>query len=179
MEIPLSFWKKLYNRFKDDSLCLDVEATYWDGPISVIGIYRPKEGEIDYQSFVKGINLTEENLKAAFADCKLLITFNGTKYDVPEIMKQFPGVIPGKIPVLDLYLLAKNLNLDTGLKTLEKTFNIFRVDSVDNKRKISTKLWRKYEQKKNQRALNTLIEYNRQDTINLYPLAEKMMEMIK
>ena len=128
---------------------------------------------------MRGINLDKESLKDSFADCKLLITFNGTKYDVPEIMKQFPGVIDGKTAVLDLYLLAKNLDYGAGLKTLEKTFNISRSESVDNKRKISTKLWRKYEKKKNQRALNTLIEYNRQDTINLYPLAEKLMGMIK
>ena len=179
MVLPLSHWKELYNRFKHQALCIDVEATYWDGPISVIGVYRPKDGEIEYYSFVRGVNLTEENLNQIFAGCKLLITFNGNSYDVPEIKKQFPGVIPDNLPVIDLYLLARRMELDTNLKVLEKTFNIFRVDAVDNKRKISTKMWNKYEQKKDQRALNTLIEYNRQDTINLYPLAEKIMEMIK
>jgi len=179
MVLPLSHWKKLYQELKHQALCIDVEATYWDGPISVIGVYRPKDGEIEYYSFVRGVNLTPENLKQIFTGCKLLITFNGMNYDVPEIEKQFPGVLPKNIPVIDLYLLARNLNLDTNLKVLEKTFNIFRLESVDNKRRISTKLWRKYEQKKNQRALNMLIEYNRQDTINLYPLAEKIMEMIK
>ena len=179
MVLPLSHWKELYLKHRHEALCLDVEAAYWDGPISVIGMYLPKEGEIEYYSFVRGVNLTPENLKQMLAGCKLLITFNGTNYDVPEIKKQFPGIIPDSLPVIDLYLLARRLELDTNLKVLEKTFNIFRVDAVDNKRKISTKMWKKYEQKKDQRALNTLIEYNRQDTINLYPLAEKIMELIK
>jgi len=169
----------LYNKFKHQALCIDVEATKWNGPISIIGVYKPKEGEIDYTAFVKGENLTLDNLKQAFAHCKLLITFNGTNYDVPEIKKQFPGVIPENTPVIDLYLLAKKLDLDTGLKTLEQTFKIFRKEEVENKRKTSTKMWRKYEKTGNKKFLDNLIEYNRQDTINLYPLAERIMEMIE
>lgn len=169
----------MYKELKFQALCIDVEATRWNGPISVIGVYRPKEGEIKYHSFVKGVNLTTENLKQIFADCKLLITFNGINYDVPEIKKQFPGVIPEKIPVVDLYLLARRMELDAGLKTLEQNFQIFRVEEVDNKRRISTKMWKKYEETGNKKFLDTLIEYNRQDTINLYPLAERIMEMIE
>ena len=179
MVLPLTHWKKLYEELKFQALCIDVEATKWNGPISVVGVYRPKEGEIEYQAFVKGENLTTENLKQAFADCKLLITFNGINYDVPEIKKQFPGALPENIPVVDLYLLAKRLDLDAGLKTLEQRFKIFRIEEVDNRRRIATKMWKKYEQTKNRKFLNTLIEYNRQDTINLYPLAERIMEMIE
>ncbi|MBN2052243.1 ribonuclease H-like domain-containing protein [Candidatus Woesearchaeota archaeon] len=179
MVLPLFHWKELYLKFKHEALCIDVEATYWDGPISVIGVYKPKDGEIEYYSFIRGINLTLENLKQMFTGCKMLITFNGTNYDVPEIEKQFPNVLPKNIPVIDLYLIARRLELDTNLKVLERTLGVTRLESVDNKRKISTKMWKKYEEKKNQAALKTLIEYNRQDTINLYPLAEKIMEMIK
>jgi hypothetical protein len=179
MVLPPSHWKNLYEKFKSQALCIDVEATYWNGPISVVGVYAPRDGEIDYTAFVKGKNLTQENLKQAFAQCKLLITFNGTNYDVPEIKKQFPGVLPENLPVVDLYLLAKRLDLNTSLKTLEKTFKIDRLEEVDNKRRISTKLWKKYEKTKKEDFLNTLIEYNRQDTINLYPLAEKIMQMIE
>jgi uncharacterized protein len=179
MVLPLSHWKELYQKFKHEAICIDVEATYWDGPISVIGIYRPKEGEIEYHSFIRGVNLTPGNLKKMLTGCKLLITFNGTNYDVPEIEKQFPGVLPKNVPAIDLYLLARRLELDTNLKVLERTLGISRLESVENKRKISTKMWNRYEKKKDQKALNMLIEYNRQDTINLYPLAEKIMELIK
>ncbi|MBN2459368.1 ribonuclease H-like domain-containing protein [Candidatus Woesearchaeota archaeon] len=179
MPLPLSHWKKLYQQYKHQALCIDVEATYWNGPISVIGAYRPKDGEIDYTAYVRGESLTRENLMQAFSKCKLLITFNGMKYDVPEIEKQFPRVLPKNIPVIDLYLIAKQLNLDTGLMVLENTFKILRKKEVEGKKHISTKMWKKYEQKKDKRALNTLIEHNRQDTINLYPLAEKLMGMIK
>jgi len=179
MVVPLKHWKSLYEKFKKQALCIDVEATYWDGPISIIGVYKPKEGEIEYAAFVRGKNLTIENLKQVFKDCKLLITFNGINYDVPEIKKQFPGAIPDNIPVVDLYLLARRLNLNAGLKTLEQSFKIFRKEEVDNKGKLATKMWKKFEQTGDKRFLNTLIEYNRQDTINLYPLAEKVMGMIE
>jgi uncharacterized protein YprB with RNaseH-like and TPR domain len=179
MTLPSSHWKELYEKFKHQALCVDVEATYWNGPISIVGVYKPKEGEIEYTAFVMGKNLTTANLKQAFEGCRLLITFNGTNYDVPEIKKQFPGVIPENIPVVDLYLLARRLDLNAGLKTLEQNFKIFRRKSVDSKKKISTKMWRKYEQTGDEKFLNILIEYNREDTINLYPLAEKIMKMVK
>jgi uncharacterized protein YprB with RNaseH-like and TPR domain len=169
---------KLYKELKKHALCLDVEYAYFNGPISVIGLYKPAEGEIIYDSFVRGKNLNFENLKMAFSGCKLLITYNGFILDIPRIQNEFPGVLPKDVKVMDLYLMAKDLGLDTNLKVLETTLGIDRLHEFTKKRHIATKLWRKYEKNKNEKALNDLLEYNKQDTINLYPIAEKLVEMV-
>lgn len=172
----LLYWCDLYKKLRYHALCLDVECTGSNGPLSVIGLYRPKEGEIDCISLVKGKNLNSEELKKAFEGCKLLITYNGLSFYIKKIDYEFPGVLP-KVPVLDLYLFAKKLNLDTNLKVLETTLGIDRLYEFTKKRDIAVKLWQKYIKNHREETLNQLIEYNKQDAINLYPLAEKLVEM--
>ena len=52
----------------------------------------------------------------------MLNTYNGKAIEVPMIEKEFPGVLP-KVPMIDIYIWAKALNLDTNLKVLETTLS--------------------------------------------------------
>ena len=175
MTQPLLHWCKIYQELKQQSLCLDIETTGYNGPIAVIGLYKPKDGVMECESFVKGKNLDRETLRKAFDGCKMLITYNGLYFDVPKVKQEFPGIIREGTPVIDLYRFAKNLELDTNLKVLENTLGIERLEDYQKKRGIATKLWRKYSQYNDALALNMLLEYNRQDTINLYPIAEELV----
>ena len=175
----LVYWCNLYEKYKKDALCLDIEMTSYNKEISLVGLFKPKDGPIDYQAYIKDENLTATSLKEAFKGCKLLITYNGCSFDVPMIRKQFPGVLPSKIPVMDLYLFAKKLDLNTNLKVLENTLGIDRLDKFTKNRNIAAKLWNKYKRRNDIKALNTLLEYNKQDTINLYPIAEEFVKLVK
>lgn len=169
----LRVWCDLYDRLKYQALCVDIETTCFNGPISVVGTYQPKPGVIEAESFIKGQNLSTQNLKTAFSNCRLLVTFNGLRFDIPHIKKWFPGAIPN-VPVIDLYLFAKKLDLNASLKTLEHTFRIDRFNATD-KRGIAIKLWKRYERYHDPKALDELLRYNQQDTVNLYPLAEQLV----
>jgi len=173
----LTYWKKIYLDLKEHALCLDIECTRFNGDISVVGLFKPKDGVVEAEAYVKDKNLTYENLKQAFFGCKLLITYGGRAFDVKKINQDYPGVLPPDIKVLDLYLFARLLGMDTNLKVMENTFGIFRHESVEGKRRIAVKLWKRYVERGDERALATLIEYNKQDTVNLYPLAEELMKL--
>ncbi len=176
--MTLKYWIGLYKRLKTEALCLDIEVTGGrDEFVSVVGIFKPKDGIVEADAYVRGQNLTQENLKTAFAGCKLLITFNGKSMDIPKINKEFPGAFPPKIPNFDIYFVAKELGLDTNLKVLEKTLEIERLHEFSERRHIAVKLWKKWEKYHDERALEMLIEYNKQDAVNLYPLAEKLVEI--
>ncbi len=160
--VDLKKLKELYETNKHKAFCIDVEG--YRGSLTVIGFFQPKDGPVTgYISLVKGSDLTAENIKAILKNCKLLITFNG----IPNV------------PHLDLWLVAKALNKGFGLKTLEKNYGIYRRDEVDDKHHVAHKWWRKYERTKDKRVLDLLIAYNREDTINLYMLAECLMKEIK
>lgn len=177
MVLPLHCWRELYERHKKTALCLDIEVSRANGPISVLGLYQPKEGSIECQQFVKGKDLNRENLAQAFAGCTMLITFNGRKFDVPRIKREFLGVIPN-VPIIDLYLFARRLGLKANLKVLENTFGIDRIDPRTKRRGIAVKLWKRYVTYGDEKALALLLEYNKQDTVNLYPLAEELMQIV-
>lgn len=177
MVLPLQYWRKLYDRHKKTALCLDIEVSRFNGPISVVGLYQPKDGLIECQQFVKGKDLIRENLSKAFASCTMLITFNGRKFDIPRIKREFPGVVPN-VPNLDLYLIARRLDLKASLKVLENSFGIDRLDPRTKRKGIAVRLWKRYIKYGDDKALALLLEYNKQDTVNLYPLAEELMGMV-
>ena len=167
--------KSLYNELKYDAICLDCETSGINKPLTLICFYTPKDGEIEVTTLIQGMNLNRENIEGALSRCKLLITYNGKVSDMKWIEREFPGVIPDTIPHLDLYLIAKELNLNTNLKVLETTLNIDRIDEKTKRRFIAVKLWKRYIEKGDEGALKTLIEYNKQDTINLYTIAEELL----
>jgi len=172
MEDSIQYWITLYERLKSQSLCLDIETTHFGGPIAIVGTYAPKDGEIQYNALVKSQNLSQESLRSLFSDCKLLITYNGHAFDIPKINQEFPGAIPHETKILDVYQLAKKLGLGTNLKVLESTLNIERM-SGDHKGK-AVLLWQRYVQYNDNTALQLLLDYNRQDVINLYPIMEEI-----
>ena len=176
MAYSVEYWRNLYQQFKDNALCLDIETTEYNGTISMIGLYKPQDGMIEYSSLIRNENLDRSNLQQAVSGCKLLITYNGHSFDLPKIKAEFPNALPNNIPNLDLYLFAKRLNIGTGLKVLENTFGVWRPNDAE-KKGMAIKLWKRYTHYRDDSALSRLIEYNKQDVINLYPLAEELMRL--
>lgn len=176
--MSLKYWSDLYHAYKDRALCLDIEVTSSTGPISLVGLYKPKNGPLDAQFYIRGQNLTTESLRAAFSGCKVLLVYNGLSWDIPRIKKQFPGAIPEDIKVIDLYLFARKLGLGTNLKDLERQLGIPRAEHVAGRRRIAVKLWKRYKRYNDEGALQTLLDYNQEDAGNLYALAEALTELV-
>jgi len=162
----------LYEEHKHDALCIDIETTRYNGNIAVLGAYRPAHGTIKVEQLVRGVNLNREAVRKMFYGVKLLITFNGEKHDIRKIKKAYPGIID-HLPHLDLYLLAKDLGVRGGLKFLETQFQIIREEPYLYWNRKAIKLWKGY-LKGNPRSLPALLEYNANDCVNLYPLAEEL-----
>src|SRR3989344_6733235 len=144
MPTNLSYWINLYKTFKKDSICLDIWATGLEGPISVVGMYIPKPGLIECQTFIRGKNLEKDNMQALFSNAKLIITFNGWSFDIPKIKEEFPGLIPDNLKILDLHLFAKALDMPHSLRTLENTFGIERLTKDSERKGIAIKLWNQH-----------------------------------
>lgn len=175
---PLTFWANLYRVNQQLSMCLDIETEGINKPITIVGLYRPRSGIPEVTQLIKGSSLTSDNLQSNLDQIQLIITFNGLKMDIPRIRQQFPHAISKNIKILDLYRIAKRLDLKCSLTTLEEMFNIDRLDDYSKRKHIAVKLWKQHLQG-NPRALKRLLEYNKQDTINLYPLAEQLCTIIE
>ncbi|MBI5102063.1 MAG: ribonuclease H-like domain-containing protein [Nitrospirae bacterium] len=169
---------RLFDFFREDVVCLDIETNgfqpHYGGVVTVVGLY---DG-YDYKTLIRGENLSAESLTRELSRYKCLITFFGASFDVPFILKSFSGV-RFEIPHFDLCFAAKRLGLEGGLKRLEQSLGIMREDAVVGLDGYdAVKLWEAY-RRGSREALDLLITYNREDTVNLMHIASVFYDRLR
>lgn len=156
---------RLLNDFRQLAVYLDIETTGLgkDDHVTTISIY---DGE-ELKYYVWGDNLHHflEDIKKY----KLIITYNGKCFDIPFLEKYFHTRF--KQAHLDLRYILKKLGYMGGLKSCEKQMGIQRKDLDGVNGYTAVLLWQEYTKNKSTRALETLLSYNMEDTINLEKLA--------
>lgn len=162
---------RLYEIFKNDAVCLDIETSglmpNQGGEVTVVGLYNG----YDYKCFVNGRNLTCDNLQKELSGYKYLITFYGSSFDVPFLVKTMPE-LKFNIPHFDLCFGARRLKLGGGLKKLEAELGIRRNESVAGMSGYDAVVLWEHAKNGSSEALDLLIEYNREDTVNLSQIAD-------
>ena len=116
--------------------------------------------------YVNGNNLDE--FPRDLNDYPLLVTYNGKTFDVPFIERYFGIRLPQAH--IDLRYPLRSLGLTGGLKSCEQQLGIVRPGPEDVDGPVAVLLWNDYRRQKNVRALETLLAYNTQDTLNLHSL---------
>jgi len=159
---------RAYPEFRDSCLYVDIET---DGgqsgaSITTIGLF---DG-VEYRCLVKGQDLQE------FPDIVdkygLIVTFFGAGFDLPMLQKRFPGLRFNQIH-LDLCPTLRQLGITGGLKRIEKQLGVCRSEDTDGLGGLDAiRLWRRYSMLGDDRALEVLIAYNKEDVVNLEYLAQ-------
>jgi uncharacterized protein YprB with RNaseH-like and TPR domain len=173
--LPSSEMWRVFEAFKDKAVYLDIETSglYYDvDEITVIGLY---DGHT-VRSFVNGRNL--EDFEIAIGSYDLVITFNGTRFDLPFIRRYFKHITlpPGHI---DLCFFLRKLGYKGGLKSIEKQVGLAREEEVEGLGGFeAVLLWQAYQQG-DPDALDRLVQYNTADIVNLEPLMKMGFEKMK
>ena len=170
---PRDSWR-LWSEFGKKPAYLDIETlgTRRTSPITVVGVHDGKK----FDAAVRGFNLTGEKIREMLEGATMIVTFNGTTFDLPLIEEQFPGSIP-KIPHLDLRYAAGRLGMRGGLKAIEIRMGISRPDDVAGMSgEDAVRLWRVYERDNNTNALRLILKYNKEDIVNLIPLTKSIVD---
>ncbi|KAB1194171.1 exonuclease [Haloferax sp. MBLA0076] len=160
---------RLYENFRDETCFFDIETTGLSperDAVTTVSFYH--DGETT--TLVRGDTLTADALAEQFADAKLIATFNGARFDVPFLETSFDVDID--VPHVDLMYPCRTLDLTGGLKQIETDIGIER-DRPDISGRDAVRLWREYE-RGDESSLETLVSYNREDTVNL----ERLMETV-
>jgi uncharacterized protein YprB with RNaseH-like and TPR domain len=155
--------------FREGAVYLDIETTgiSASSPITVVGMFDGKR----MHTLVKNLNLTRSALAGILSSVKLIVTFNGSSFDLPMIESQFPGTVPN-IPHVDLKHPLRRLGLTGGLKRIERELDIERDRRVEYMTgQDAVYLWRLWEREGKGNALELLKEYNTYDCRNLAALA--------
>ncbi len=177
-KIPRTEHWRLYDFFKEDAVFLDIETSglEQDAYVSVIGLF---DG-INTKIMVKNINLNFNILKKELENYKIIITFNGSSFDLPRLERIYPKIIPD-IPHFDLRHACSRVGLSGGLKQIEKKLGIKRKNEIVEKLYGGdiVKLWRRFVATGDDYYLNLLIEYNEEDVINLRQIADIVYEKLR
>ncbi len=152
---------RIFPHFREDTAYIDIETSGMaqDSEITTISLYDGKT--IRY--YVSGINLNTF-LNDIYA-YKVLVSYNGRSFDIPFIEKHFNVRLDHA--QIDLRYVLARLGFKGGLKGCEKQLGIHRgaLDGIDGS--FAVTLWHEYEKYNNQKALETLLAYNIEDTVNL------------
>jgi len=166
---------RAWPEFRRDAAFLDIETTGLSAgrdAVTVVGLY---DG-VRRRSFVRGIDL--EELPAALEGKKLLVTFNGLRFDVPFLRKAFPRMPLDQLHI-DLMHPLRRLGFRGGLKAIEVQLGIERSEETARLSGYdAVRLWHAYEQGDDE-ALDLLLAYNMEDVTNLERLADFAYEGLR
>lgn len=166
--LPSSETWRLYPFFKEDAVFLDIETAGYYGYITVIGLFDGVGTKI----MINGINLEKDIIKKELSKYKLIVTFNGSSFDLPVIERYFQGVLPD-VPHMDLRHVCSKIGLKGGLKAIERQLNIKRLPELAHVTgEDAAELWRVFKATGDEYYLNLLIKYNEEDIINLKTIAD-------
>ena len=147
---------------------LDIETSF-SGNITIIGIYN----ELASLKQLFGDDITTHNLMSILENTTTIVTYNGSRFDLPVIKNHLGADLKKHCLSLDLMYECWRQNLYGGLKKVEEQLGITR-----NSRGIdgweAMRLWDRYKHNNDLQALNTLLKYNRDDVLNL-PILEKRL----
>lgn len=159
---------RVFPEFADECVYLDIEttglSTVFDS-LTIVGLYDGRR----YSLYMQGNNL--EELQVALAKYSVVVTFNGSGFDLRFLKSAFPDLILPPVHI-DLRWVSRKLGYKGGLKEVEHSLGIERKASVaDVSGYDATVLWARY-LRGDKPALEQLIEYNTADVVHLKAIME-------
>jgi uncharacterized protein YprB with RNaseH-like and TPR domain len=154
---------------------LDIETTglsrsYYD--ITVIGVaFEGKRGCRVVQLI--GDEISDARLLGLLSGVDEIYTYNGSRFDMPFIKEKLSVDLTQEFNHRDLMYDCWKNNLKGGLKVVEQKLEIGR-NSKGIDGFMSVRLWWDYVNDNDKDALETLLEHNREDVVNLRVLREKL-----
>jgi uncharacterized protein len=150
-------------------LYLDIETTglsKYDSGVTVVGALKSKE----FVQLVNGKNLEKYAMQELFDGVNEVVSFNGSRFDIPFLEHHFPGCIQYKSHK-DLMICGWKQGYYGGLKSVEKELGIAR--KVDCNGLEAVRLWKKHLSGCKE-SLKKLLHYNQEDVLNLKVLEKKL-----
>jgi len=156
---------------------LDIETTglspYLDD-ITVIGVYMVTDGAPRFVQLV-GEDINRENLLKALDGADTIFTYNGRRFDLPFIRDRLDVDLEAEFRHHDLMYDCWKNNLYGGFKSVERQLGIPRLlTGISGFEAVV--LWWRYKSGGDQEALDLLLEYNREDVVNLSALRRILHE---
>ena len=159
---------------------LDIETTGFHpglNEITVVGIYITNNSEERFIQLV-GHKINGDTILEALQGVNELYTYNGHRFDLPFIHARHGVNLESHFYHCDLMHHCWRHNLYGGLKVVEKRLGIGRQNTEVNGYE-AVKLWWRFVNDYDKVALNTLLDYNKEDVVNLKVLKDMLLNPAK
>lgn len=154
---------------------LDIETTgfsHYYCDLTVIGIAFEKGRKCQVFQLIED-DLSEKNLLKCLKGVDEIYSYNGSRFDLPFIEAKLGINLKDCFNHTDLMYDCWRRNLYGGLKVVEGLLGIQRrLTGVDGY--MAVQLWYDYVNNNNEQALQTLLDYNEEDVVNLRVLRLKL-----
>jgi hypothetical protein len=154
---------------------LDIETTGLSpqaDELTVVGVFIDDGDDGGSSAIIiqlVGDEITADRLQEAFQGVSSLYTFNGSRFDVPFIKTRLGVDLEKGLRHRDLMYDCWDQGLRGGLKKVERALGIRRkLPGMDSLGAI--RLWDQFRANDDHEALNSLLEYNKEDILNLKTL---------
>ena len=155
---------------------LDIETTglsRGDSPVTVIGIHRCNGDDTDFIQLV-GKDISAQSILKALSGVEVIYTYNGSRFDLPFIHSRLGINLAETFAHHDLMYDCWRCNLYGGFKGVERQLGMqHKLTEVNGYEAV--RLWWRYVESFDLDALNTLLEYNKEDVLNLKVLKERLL----
>lgn len=155
---------------------LDIETTGLSlhySEITVVGIHIFDGLDTGFIQLV-GEEVTVANILSALNGVEVIYTYNGKRFDLPFIHNRLGVNLAELFTHRDLMYDCWRNNLYGGLKSVEQQLGIpRRLNGINGSDAV--RLWWRYVDDYDEDALATLLEYNREDVVNLQTLKEMLL----
>lgn len=153
---------------------LDIETTGlspYREDLTVIGLHLD-DGDNEVIQFI-GDDICSSKPIKIIKNVNTLYTYNGAQFDLPFIRKKLRVDLTAHCQHEDLKYLCWQNNLYGGLKAVERELGIKRkLSDVDGW--MAVQLWHNYKFNGCTASLQKLLEYNKEDVLNLKKLRRKL-----
>ena len=156
---------------------LDIETTGLspgDCIVTVVGMYIC-HGEDARVVQLVGKDVTTKHILGALEGASMIHTYNGSRFDLPFIHCCLGVDLNRLFPHRDLMYDCWRKKLYGGLKAVERQLGIER-RLKDMNGWEAVRLWWKYVDSFDLKALDKLIEYNKEDVVNLKTLKARLFQ---
>ncbi len=155
---------------------LDIETTGLtprDSEITVVGIHRCNGDDTNFIQLV-GKDISTQNILETLDGVEVLYTYNGSRFDLPFIHSRLGLNLAEHFNHHDLMFDCWRCNLYGGLKAVERQLGIER-RLIEVNGYEAVRLWWRYVDYFDLDALNLLLEYNKEDVVNLRTLKDRLL----
>jgi len=155
---------------------LDIETTGLSSEyceITVIGIHLCNGLDSAFIQLV-GEDVNADSVVDALKGVQIIYTYNGSRFDLPFITSRLGINLAELFTHRDLMYDCWRCKLYGGFKAVERQLGIERKLTEVNGYE-AVRLWWRYVNDYEEDALNTLLEYNKEDVLNLKTLKERLL----